>query len=150
MGQVSILEFADRMNEVMPTIAREFVRRQADELYKGKISLPQFLVLEFLHKEGESKMTTLANFMDVTTAAMTGIIDRLVNYGYVIRILDPDDRRVIKTKLTLKGTELVKRITQQRRRMIIDIFGKITEVERNDYLSILMRIRDILAKQKEA
>ena len=150
MGQVSILEFADRMNEVMPTIAREFVRRQADELYKGKISLPQFLVLEFLHKEGESKMTTLANFMDVTTAAMTGIIDRLVNYRYVIRIFDPNDRRVIKTKLTPKGAELVKRITQQRRRMIINIFGKITELERNDYLSILMRIRDILAKQKEA
>jgi DNA-binding MarR family transcriptional regulator len=150
MRRVPISAFADTMNEVMPVIIKGFSRRQTDELYKGKITLPQFLILEFLLKEGESKMTALAHYMEVTTAAMTGIVDRLVKCGYVIRVFDPDDRRIIKTKLTLKGAELVKRVTQQRRQMIINIFGKISEVERNNYLSILMRIRDILAKQKEA
>jgi DNA-binding MarR family transcriptional regulator len=150
MRQVSILKFADKMNEVMPVIIKGFARRQTDELYKGKITLPQFLILEFLYKEGGSKMTTLAHYMEVTTAAMTGIVDRLVKCGYIIRIFDSSDRRIIKTKLTPKGAELVKRITQQRRQMIINIFGKISEVERNNYLSILMRISDILAKQKEA
>ena len=150
MGQISILEFADRMNEVMPMLINGFSRRQNNELYRGKISLPQFLVLEFLHKEGESKMTQLAQFMGVTTAAMTGIADRLVRYGYVVRIFDPADRRTIKAKLTAKGQELVRRITQQRRQMVINIFGKISEAERSNYLSILMRIRDILANSKEA
>ncbi|PIP20590.1 MAG: hypothetical protein COX40_03905 [Candidatus Omnitrophica bacterium CG23_combo_of_CG06-09_8_20_14_all_40_11] len=150
MLQGSLLEFADKMNEVMPGIIQGFARRQADELYKGKITLPQFLILDFLSQQGESRMTDMAHFMHVTTAAMTGIVDRLVGYGYVARVYDPEDRRIIKIKLTSKGLELLKKINQQRRQMIIDIFGKISQVERRDYLRILMRIHDILNKEDKA
>ena len=146
MLQESLLEFANKINEVMPVIIREFARRQANELYKGKITLPQFLVLDFLNRQGESQMTHLANFMHVTTAAMTGIVERLVRDGYAVRVYDIKDRRIIKVQLTSKGNELVKRINQQRQRMIIKIFGNISEADRKDYLRILMQIKDILAK----
>lgn len=146
MQELSLLGFADKLNEVMPVIVREFARRQADELYKGKIPIQQFLILEFLYKEGESKMTHLAQVMKVTTAAMTGIVERLVRDGYCLRVNEPNDRRIIKIKLTRQGDELVKKISRQRRRMLIKIFGKISESDRKDYLRILMRIRDILAE----
>jgi DNA-binding MarR family transcriptional regulator len=148
MSRVSLLEFADKLNEVMPVIIKEFSRRQVNELYKGKITLPQFLVLEFLHSSGESKMTGLANFMSVTTAAMTGIVERLVRDGYVVRVFDPEDRRIIKIKLTAKGSGLVKKILTQRRHMIIKIFGRISKTERKEYLGILMHIKDILIKEE--
>ena len=149
MAGFSLLEFADKMNEIMPIVVKEFARRQINELYKGKITLPQFLILELLHREGESKMKDLAYFMKVSTAAMTGIVDRLVKYGYVLRAYDTQDRRIIRIKLTSKGAVLVKKVNQQRRQMIINIFGKISEDERQDYLKILMRIRDILTQGKE-
>jgi DNA-binding MarR family transcriptional regulator len=137
------------MNEVMPGIIQGFARRQTDELYKGKITLPQFLILDFLSQQGESKMTALAHFMHVTTAAMTGIVDRLVGYGYVVRVYEPEDRRIIKIKLTPRGNELVRKINAQRRRMVIKIFGSISEADRQDYLRILMQIHNILIKEKE-
>ena len=142
----SLLEFADKMNEVLPRIIQGFARRQAGELYKGKITLPQFLLLDFLSHQGESKMTQMAHFMQVTTAAMTGIVDRLVVSGYVVRIYDPQDRRIIKIKLTPAGNGLVKKINAQRRNMVIKIFGNISERDRKDYLRILMQIKDILTK----
>lgn len=147
MAQVSLSEFADKMNLVMPVIIKEFAQRQTNELYKGKITLPQFLILDLLHKQGESKMTHLAQFMQVTTAAMTGIVDRLVRDGYLVRVYEPKDRRIIRVKLTTKSDALVKKINQQRRRMIIKIFGEISEVDRQDYLRILMQIKDILTKE---
>jgi len=146
MVQDTLLEFADKMNEVMPGIIQGFARRQADELYKGKITLPQFLILDFLSQQGESRMTDMAHFMHVTTAAMTGIVDRLVGYGYVARVYDPEDRRIIKIKLTPHGSALVKKINTQRRSMVIKIFGSISETDRQDYLRILMQIRDVLSK----
>jgi hypothetical protein len=39
---------------------------------------------------------------------------------------------------------MVKKINAQKRQMIIEIFGKISQEEREDYLRILMRIRQIL------
>lgn len=150
MAEISLSEFADKLNEFMPVVIKEFARRQADELYKGKITLPQFLILEFLNRQGDSKMTTLAHFMDVTTAAMTGIVERLVKNGYALRVHDSQDRRIIKVRLTAKGNALVKKINRQRRQMVIKIFGKISQAEREDYLKILMHIRDILTGKKEA
>lgn len=149
MRSPSLLEFADKMNEIMPSLIREFSRRQANELYKGKITLPQFLILDFLLKKDNSKMSDLAHFMKVTTAAMTGIVERLVKYGYVVRGYEPDDRRIIKIGLTSKGKTLVKRIDEQRRKMIINIFGRLSESDRQDYLRILMNVYNVLLKEKK-
>jgi len=144
MSGLTLNEFADKLHEVMPVVTKEFARRQVDELYHGKITIPQFLILEFLLLKSESKMSDLAAFMHVTTAAITGIVDRLVKSGYLVRAYDSDDRRIIKVKLTAKGMNLIKKVTQQRRQMVLKIFGKISEPDRQEYLRILIQIKDIL------
>ena len=133
----------------MPLIMKEFARSQMKGLYKDKVTLPQFLILEFLHKDGQTKMSFLASFMNVTTAAMTGIADRLVRDGYVKRVYDPNDRRIIEIELTSRGSGLVKKIHEERRKMIMRIFGKIAQRDRRDYLRILMQIKEILSKEGE-
>jgi len=148
MSTIPLAEFADRLSEIMPTVMQEFARRQTNELFKGKITLPQFLVLNFLSQQQESKMTVMANFVGVTTAAMTGIIERLVKYGYCLRVFVPDDRRIIKVRLSSRGADLVRKVNQQRRQMIIKIFGRISEAERREYLKILLRIKEILTNTK--
>jgi len=147
---ISLSEFADKLNQIMPVIMKEFARRNTNELSKGKISLPQLLTLGFLNEKGESRMTDLARFMKVSTAAMTGVVDRLVRDAYILRVYDPQDRRIIRVKLTHKGAELIRKINQQKRRMTINIFGKISDSERDNYLRILTRIHDILTKENEA
>jgi DNA-binding MarR family transcriptional regulator len=95
-------------------------------------------------------MSGLAHFLNISTPAATGIVDRLVKYGYIARVFDPEDRRIIKIRLTPKGSSLVNKINQQKRQSTIDIFSRISEKERNDYLKILMRIRDIITQEKKA
>lgn len=141
----SIYEFADKIGEIFPIVIKEFLKRQTNELCKGKITMPQFLILSFLERQGECKMTQLARFMGVTTAAMTGIVDRLVRDGYAERVSDPKDRRIIRIKTTAKGASLVHKINLHRRQMIIDIFGRLSQQDREDYLKIITRIRDVLA-----
>ena len=133
----------------MPTVMKGFVKMQTNELFKGKITLPQFFVLSHLDKHGESKMNELAKVMDVTTAAATGIVDRLVRYGYIMRAYNPKDRRVINIRLTQKGSDLVKRIGRQRRDVTREVFGKISKEERGNYLAIMLHIRDILTEEKK-
>jgi len=142
---ITIHEFADKLNSMMPVMIKEFSRRQAGEIYKGKITLPQFLILGFLHNNSDSKMCAVAKFMSVTTAAMTGMVDRLERLGYVKREHEPEDRRIIKVVLTSKGQELVNKINLKRREMIMDVFGKISGQDRTDYLRVLTKIKDILA-----
>jgi DNA-binding MarR family transcriptional regulator len=146
--KASIHEFADRISDIIPVIIKEFAKRQVNELSKGRITLPQFLILGFLEKNGEAQMNVLARFMVVTTSAMTGTVDRLVKYGYVLREADPEDRRVVKIKITSKGSDIIKKINDQRRQMIVEVFGKVSESDRSDYLRVLTKIEEILTRQE--
>jgi len=143
MTQLSIAQFTDKLAEIMPVVMKEFGRRIIDGL-ENKVTLPQVLILEFLERQQESKMKDLAGFMGVSTAASTGIVDRLVKCGYVVRAFDPEDRRVIKIRLTPKGFGLLKQINLQKHRMVMGVFGKVSEEDRRDYLRILTQIKDIL------
>ena len=144
MSHVSLSEFADKVADIMPEVWRCIIKREACELFKGKITLPQFVILNVLHREGESKMSDIARFLDVTTAAATGLVARLVKCGYLVRVYDPQDRRIIRIKLSAKGSELVEKTNRQKRQMIIDIFGKISQDDRESYLRILSRMLGIL------
>ena len=148
MTGISIDDFAIKMNQIMPEIMKGFTRRQCNDVYKGKITLPQLLVLELLSRQGASKMSDLAKFMQVTTAASTGIVQRLVRLGYVQREYDGRDRRIVRIKLIPKGAELIKKISQQRTQSVVRIFGQISQEDRQEYLRILMKVRDVLEKEE--
>ena len=147
MENNSLSKFADEINDLMPLLLREFGRRQAKELCKNKITFPQFFLLDYLNKHGSSTMTTLAKFMGVTTAAMTGIIERLVESGYCQRVYDANDRRLIRMKIASSGQRIVKKVNQERRRMIIDIFSKLPSKIRQDYLRSLRYIHETITSK---
>ncbi|MBI5873325.1 MAG: MarR family transcriptional regulator [Candidatus Omnitrophica bacterium] len=149
MTSIPVNAFADKLNEIIPVLMKEFARRQKNELFRGKITLAQFFILAYLYHESSSNMTDLARFMDVTTAAITGIVSRLVKAGYVLRQADPKDRRIINVKLAPKGKSVVEKVNEERHHMIIDIFGRISEDERGNYLNILTHIKDILVSERK-
>ena len=144
MEDISLFEFADRVGSIMSVVMRSFLKNQTTKFYQLKVTIPQFAILNFLNTKGDHKMTDMAKFMNVSTAAITGIIDRLAKSGYVVRKHDPDDRRIVQVKITPKGNDLVKKSFHQRRQMIIDMFGKISHKEREDYLRILTHIKEHL------
>lgn len=148
MSVPSLSDFADKIGEIMPVIMKEFMRIQGEEFHKLKITMPQFFVIESIHRTGECKMGDIAKFLNVTTAAITGIVDRLVRDGYVLRSSDPRDRRIIKIGLTAKGDKTVKNMIEKRRQVSINMFGMISQREREEYLKILTNIKDKIQKQQ--
>ncbi|MFH1457777.1 MAG: MarR family transcriptional regulator [Candidatus Omnitrophota bacterium] len=146
---IPLFDFTDKMNEILPLFQREFARQLAKGLFKSRITLPQFLILMILDKEGPSSMSSLARLMNISTAAMTGLVDRLVESGYALRFDDPSDRRIIRVKFTPKGSRLVDKLKEQRRQMILNLFKDISEADRQSYLRILTKIKDKLIVQEK-
>ena len=148
MQAITLQEFADRLTEIMSIIIKEFAKQQTNELHKGKINVPQFLILNHLLQNKESKMKELSQIINLTQAATTGIVDRLVNSKYVVRHFDPHDRRVIKVRLTAKGEELICKVFEERKKIIVRLFEKVSDADRTEYLRILTQIKDALNKAK--
>jgi DNA-binding MarR family transcriptional regulator len=144
MSPGAIEDFADKLVEVMPVVMRELARRQVREIYEGKITLPQVLVLDYLHSRTGAKMKDLAAELKVSTAAMTGIIDRMVRDKYVARSFDERDRRIIIITPTPKGRALCQKIRLERKALVMQIFAGISPEDRAHYLNVLQQIRKYL------
>src|SRR5829696_9442802 len=57
------------------------------------LSMPQFSILMQLHHKGSCGMSQISERFDVSAAAASQLVDKLVQAGYIERTEDPNDRR---------------------------------------------------------
>lgn len=114
-----------------------------------EISISQMVVLTLL-KDGEKTiMKDIAKALSVTTSAATGLVDRMVKSDFLERVSNPNDRRIISIRMTKQGKKLIDKIAQQRRHLLVRVFGKLSQKERDAYLAILEKIRRILQSEEK-
>ncbi len=71
------------------------------------ISMAQLNILYSLHRSGEMPMSRLADMLNVSLSSATGLIDRLEERGYIERTRVPEDRRIVKVRLTPSGVQMI-------------------------------------------
>ncbi|GHC61487.1 MarR family transcriptional regulator [Roseibacillus persicicus] len=98
---------ADRLADFVLFTQRSCILNLSNELNRGHISFPQFFLLTYLSSEEFLTMSDIAKKMGHSTAAATGLVDRLEKIGYVERVHAAEDRRKIMVRITQKGIELV-------------------------------------------
>lgn len=86
---------------------RSCILRLSPELTKGKVSFPQFFLLAYLDEEECLSMSNIAKMMGHSTAAATGMIDKLQELGHLKRYTAASDRRKIMVRITEQGRALV-------------------------------------------
>ena len=62
----------------------------SERLVRLGISMTQLHVLNLLDRHGEMAMSRLADMLDVSMSAATGLVDRIEEHGYVERIRVPE------------------------------------------------------------
>jgi len=100
----------DRLADFIMFAQRSFLLDLSQELNNGNISYAQFFLLGYLAKEDYLTMTDISKKMGHSTAAATGLVDRLEKLGYVQRLHAADDRRKVMVQITRKGIDLVSRL----------------------------------------
>lgn len=104
---------ADRLADFVLFTQRSCILNLSTELNKGNISFPQFFLLTYLSSEEYLTMSDIAKKMGHSTAAATGLVDRLEKLAYVERIHAAEDRRKIMVRITNKGVELVSKMRKE-------------------------------------
>jgi len=143
--KMTISQFSQELSHIITDIhrlSRSILTQSEDALLQGKITFPQYIALSSLTAKN-LKMKDIARTLGVSLPAVTGIINRLVKLKMVERSYDLNDRRVIFIALTTRGAKVTKFIEEARRKFIEEIFGELTDIERNTYLSLLRKVKKI-------
>ncbi len=72
------------------------------EAYK-EVTKRDFALLIMLGKSDAMIMREIADFLQVPLSTATGIVDKLIEKGYVERQFSPEDRRIILIRLNKEG-----------------------------------------------
>lgn len=89
---------------------RNLILRLSPELMQDRISYPQFFLLTYLEEEECLSMSSIARMMGHSTAAATGMVDKLEELGHLQRFTAAADRRKIMVRISALGKELVARM----------------------------------------
>lgn len=81
-------------------------RHVRDPQSGAQVSSRQVSILDHLDADAPTMLTDLASHMGVTPATMSIAIGRLVDQGYVTRVLDPVDRRKVQLRVTDAGVRI--------------------------------------------
>jgi DNA-binding MarR family transcriptional regulator len=98
--------------------------------HAARLSHSELVALEHL-TAGPVGPAELARLLEVTTAAATGIVDRLEARGHVERVADPHDRRRTSVHVTESGRAEVVGLLMPMFRALQDLDQEFTESERD-------------------
>ncbi len=114
MDRKVAMEYAERIESVLPDIIRMAKNQETKRLATYSLTLPQFFALSALEHHDSCMMREMGEELGLTLGTVTGIVDRLTREELVERYADERDRRIVMVRLTQKGALLFERIRRDR------------------------------------
>lgn len=131
---------AERLADIFTTLQRCFLLRLSKDLSKGNVSFPQYLLLGFLVQKERLSMTEIAQKMGHTTAAATGLVDRLEKLKLAKRTHGSTDRRKVIVEPTTAGRALVGSVRDDMADNLITLMAALEPAEQKAWVCIYEKI----------
>src|SRR5581483_11008116 len=103
--------------------------RPAREWLEIDLTTSQLKVLFLLYSADSASMGQLAASLGVTLSTVTGIVDRLVEHGMVLREEDPHDRRLVVCRLTPDGATVAARLIEAGNTRLREVLDRLSVAE---------------------
>ncbi len=101
------------------------------------LTIPQMFALRYIFYKGTCNISDIARELGVSSAAVSQMLNRLVDQGYIVRREDPRDRRNKQLILTDKGRAALEESAAAQSRWLTEVAEKLTEEEKANILEAL-------------
>ncbi|GAM12124.1 MULTISPECIES: MarR family winged helix-turn-helix transcriptional regulator [Bacillaceae] len=91
------------------------IKQKGRELLSNyTITPPQFIALQWLFEDGDMTIGELSNKMFLACSTTTDLVDRMEKNELVVRVKDPNDRRVVRIHLLDEGERIIDEVIKKR------------------------------------
>ena len=117
------------------------------QLLDEGMSLEMYYCIQTLRlNNNEISMTELANITKMPKQQMTKMVNRLIDCKFVERVPDPDDRRIIKLKITKEAIDYIDRFLDEDAVYYKTLFDSMEENDKENFAEALLTIHNIFNK----
>lgn len=100
----------------------------------------QIDALLYLHKHPKSTVNLLGKYLSLSSSAVAQLTDRLAKSGFVTRIDDPADRRIVRLFLTPDGEQVFRRFYKVKIDKVKKVAPFLTNKDLDDLTRIYLKI----------
>jgi len=143
------IDFGGEISRMQPIMLREVSKKHMLTIVKAGLTFPQITILDFVKEKGECKMGDLADALNMTMSAVTGIVDKMIKLKLVKRERSQKDRRIVRVAFLKKGRDTVRLINKERREAINNLFSAFTDEEKMEYLRLVKKMYNGLGRKNE-
>ncbi len=112
--------------------------------HEFEMTLPRFDVLAALNRSKDGmRMGDLSEALMVSNGNVTGLVERLVNDGLVVRVPVDADRRALVVRLTQKGADIFAAMAEVHEGWVDELLGDLSASEARQLSSMLRRVRQL-------
>jgi len=117
------------------------VKQEWDKLVEAdKLSITQFRLLYRLSQEGPQKVAALAEALDVTPGAITGMADKLIERDLIERERCSGDRRVVFLRITEQGNSKIEMLINKNKETVSSFFKHLPDEDLEHMKRILLDV----------
>jgi len=137
---------ADRIVTLAFEISRLLRQRSVVNREDKGINMLQLQALAYLKEKRNINMKKLADYLRVTFPSATSFADRLVRMGWIKRVSDPINRKLVRLQMTPAGNKILEEKIIRRRKIIRPVLDNLSQEDQMH----LSRILQIILEQEQA
>ncbi len=108
-------------------------------LFNEDLSTKQIILMDLVKKESRLSISQLAELMNVTSSAVSQIVSKLEREKYLLRTINPDNRREIIVQLDERGHHYYSKEEEINKEIVNRFYSRLKMEE-------VIQLRDILVK----
>ena len=136
-----------KINDILVNLFNMVLKMEEEairETSSQDLSITEVHTLVAIGKGRPRTMTHVANILGISVSTLTTAVGKLVKKGYVERVRDEEDRRIVRIHLTESGVEAVNAHENFHDMMISEAVSEIPEDELGNFISSIDNINQFL------
>jgi len=136
--------------QIMKQFPRPKLKQSSvDGLTRSEYELLVMLVMSFDGDKQAFTATEISNMLQITPAGVTHLINPLEKLGYIERLHDKNDRRIVRIGLTDKGTQVAEALLSEVQENLIGLVNHLGEEDSKTLIRLMSKSIEFFANQFE-
>ena len=126
---IDTTQFSHTLRGWVDTFIHRSMHDSARFIKASGFSMPQFFLLMQVYRHEHCGISDLSDHLEITNAATSQLVDKLVQAGLLVRVENPSDRRAKQISLSPAGDAFVEKAIAERSRWVDDLIASLNAEE---------------------
>ena len=136
------VRFSEALRSWMDVAMQRSMHGWSHHAKASGLSLPQFSILMQLYYRGHCGISDIRDRFEITAAAASQLVEKLVQAGLIERTEGAEDRRVKQVQLSTKGRQLIEKGMRDRYRWMDGLSQELDHGAQEHIASALVQLTD--------